>query len=66
MTEWLRSDTAKLAQIAVQVGLTPEQSLRAITIGAKFIAMGYSDSEINDMHYDYQEMRRKAWERWGR
>lgn len=57
---------AKLAAIAGQVGLSPEESVRAITIGAKFIAMGYSDSDLNHMHCDYREMRRKAWERWGR
>lgn len=65
MTKWLRSDTANLAEIAGQVGLTPEESLRAITLGARLIALGYSDSQINDMEHDYRTMRRKAWERWG-
>ncbi len=65
MTKWLRNDAVKLAEIAGQVGLTPEESLRAITLGARFIARGYSDRQIDDMDQDYTTMRRRAWERWG-
>lgn len=66
MTEWLRSDTAKLAEVAGQVGLTPEDAIRAITMGAKLIAVGFSGSDFQDMLSDYMEMRRKSYERWGR
>lgn len=66
MTEWLRSDTAKLAEIAGQVGLTPDEAVRAITIGARFIALGYSDAQIQDMESDYRRLMRISWERWGR
>lgn len=66
MTKWLRSDTAKLAEIAGQVGLSPEESLRAITIGARFIALGYSDSDMDNMESDYRRLMRISWERWGR
>lgn len=66
MSKWLRSDTAKLAEIAGQVGLSPEESLRAITIGARFIALGYSDSDVDNMQSDYQRLQRISWERWGR
>lgn len=65
MTKWLRSDTAKLAEVAGQVGLTPDEAVRAIAMGAKLIAQGFSETEFENMTYDYREMRRKAWERWG-
>lgn len=66
MTNWLRSDTAKLAEIAGQVGLTPDEAVQAITMGAKLIGVGLSETEFQDMLNDYFEMHRKSWERWGR
>jgi len=66
MTKWLRSDAAKLAEIAGQVGLTPDEAIRAITIGARFIALGYSDAQVQDMESDYRRLMRISWERWGR
>lgn len=66
MTKWIRSDTPTLAEVAGQVGLTPDEAVRAITMGAKLIAYGFSEAEFENMRYDYMEMRRKAWERWGR
>lgn len=65
LTKWLRSDTAKLAEVAGQAGLTPEDAIRAITMGSKLIAYGFSEAEFENMRYDYMETRRKAWERWG-
>lgn len=65
MTEWLRSDTAKLAEIAGQVGLTPDEAIRAVTMGARLIALGLTETEFQHMRNDYREMRRKAYERWG-
>ncbi len=49
MTKWLRSDTAKLAEVAGQVGLTPDEAVRAITIGARMHALGFNDWEIQYM-----------------
>lgn len=66
MTKWLRSDTADLAEVAGQLALTPDEAIRAITIGARFIALGYTDDMVNDMHSDYQRLMRISWERWGR
>ena len=66
MNNWARNDSIALGQIAQQVGLTPKEADRALTTGAKIVAMGFSDEEFEHMRYDYMEMRRKSWERWGR
>lgn len=66
MTDWTRNDSIALGQIAHQVGLTPKEADRALTIGAKIVAMGFSDEAFEHMRCDYMEMRRKSWERWGR
>lgn len=66
MTKWLRGDTAKLAEVACQVGLTPDDAIRAVTMGARFIALGYTDDMLNDMESDYRRLMRISWERWGR
>lgn len=55
-----------LAEVAGQAGLTPDEAVRAITMGAKLIAYGFSEVEFENMTYDYREMRRKSYERWGR
>lgn len=66
MTEWSRNDSTRLGEIASQVGLSPEEAERAITLGARFIALGYSDEDVNDMESDYRRLMRLSWERWGR
>lgn len=64
---WLRRDTAELGLVAAQLGLTPEEAVRALTLGAKYVVMGYTDEAIRNMERDYMEMRRKAYERgWGK
>lgn len=65
MSNWLRKDRVELAELAGQMGLTPEEALRAIGFGGHLVAMGYSQDDVNNMQYDYMLMQRKAWERWG-
>lgn len=53
---WLRKDSAELGLVAVQVGLTPEEAVKALTIGARFVVLGFNSSEINDMiQWQYEQ-----------
>lgn len=64
MTEWLRKDSAELALVAQQAGLTPGDAERALVIGARFIAVGLTETEIGHMWHDYWTAYREAHERW--
>lgn len=46
---WLRRDTAELGLAAVQLGLTPEEAVTALTLGGRFQALGFTSEEISDM-----------------
>lgn len=65
MTEYLRSDWNVLKTVAMQVGLSPEEAERALTMGARFVAMGFSNEDVRRMEQDYYRQRREAYERWG-
>jgi hypothetical protein len=48
--EWKRRSGAALTQIAMQAGLaTPEDAERALMIGARMLAHGFTDREIDKM-----------------
>jgi hypothetical protein len=49
LTNWTRNDSIRLGEIAYQVGLTPEDAEKALIQGAKFLAHGFSDHEINEL-----------------
>lgn len=66
MTNWTRAKVSELSNTAMALGMTPEDVERAFIIGARFIALGYSDAQIEDMDLDYRRLRRVSWERWGR
>ncbi|USH44517.1 hypothetical protein SEA_CASSITA_62 [Microbacterium phage Cassita] len=66
MTDWTRGRVAEIADHAMKLGMTPEDAERAFTIGARFIALGYTDDMVNDMESDYRRLMRISWERWGR
>lgn len=65
-TDWTRGRVADIADHAMKLGMTPEDAERAFTIGARFIALGYSDSDMDNMESDYRRLMRISWERWGR
>lgn len=58
-TDWTRNDSIRLGEIAYQVGLTPEDADKAITLGARFLAHGFRGEEIDNMIcWQYQQWAR--------
>lgn len=49
MSDWKRNDSIRLGEIAYQVGLTPEDADTALTLGARFLAHGFTGAEIDRM-----------------
>lgn len=46
---WTRNDSIRLGEIAYQVGLAPEDAEAALIQGARFLAHGFSSSEIDEL-----------------
>lgn len=49
MTNWTRNDSTRLGQIAMQAGLGPVGAEEALMLGARFVAHGFSSSEIDEL-----------------
>ncbi|QDK01329.1 hypothetical protein SEA_WATERT_59 [Microbacterium phage WaterT] len=61
MTDWTRNDSIALGQIAMQAGLFPDEAERAVMLGARLIAHGFSGYDIDKMieHYYANQLRGK-------
>ena len=49
MSKWLRKHGRDLSIVATQAGLTPEEAERALMIGARFVAHGFTQGDIDSM-----------------
>lgn len=46
---WTRNDSTRLGQIAMQAGLSFVDAEEALMLGARFVAHGFSSSEIDEL-----------------
>lgn len=49
MTNWTRNHSIRLGEIAMQAGLNFVEADEALMLGARFLAHGFSPSEIDEM-----------------
>lgn len=49
MSNWTRNSSIRLGEIAQQVGLLPDEAEKALTLGARFQALGFNNWEIQHM-----------------
>jgi hypothetical protein len=49
LNTWKRSDAAVLAEAAMKAGLEPDNALDALTVGARILAHGFTDHEVDGM-----------------
>lgn len=59
---WTRRTAANLAAISMQAGLAPDESERALMIGARMLAHGFDQAELDAMvrhAYVMRDMRHR-------
>lgn len=57
MNNWTRNDSIRLGEVAQQVGLFPDESEKALTLGARFHALGFNEWEIQHMIQTQYQLR---------
>jgi hypothetical protein len=49
MNDWTPAAAAELARTSMQVGLSPNEAVLALTVGARMLAHGFDQEELDDM-----------------
>lgn len=64
MSEWTRADANRLAELAMQVALSPKEAMHALEIGARIKAHGFTSAEVGHMILRQFRERVDDEERW--
>jgi len=49
VTTWTRADAHNLAETAMQLGLTPDDAIATLYVGARLSAHGFTSGVLNEM-----------------
>lgn len=64
MSEWTRANANRLAELAMQIALSPKDVMYALEIGARIKAQGFTPKEIDRMILRQFRERAEDEERW--